>query len=216
MIKKPTEKIIRYSASVRINHWLMVIFFLFTAISGLGFFFPSLNWLMNILGTPQLARVLHPWLGTVMFVLFVGMFVRYFKHNFIEKQDIVWAKNIGKILKNEEAGDVGQYNLGQKGVFWLATVCLFLLLVSGIIIWRPYFADYFPIPIIRLALLLHSVAAIDLIMTIIIHIYAAIWVKGSIRAMVEGWVTRAWAKKHHPRWYREIVRREKPRQEKSG
>ncbi|HGJ5872333.1 MAG TPA: formate dehydrogenase cytochrome b556 subunit [Arsenophonus apicola] len=216
MIKKPTEKIIRYSASVRINHWLMVIFFLFTAISGLGFFFPSLNWLMNILGTPQLARVLHPWLGTVMFVLFVGMFVRYFKHNFIEKQDIVWAKNIGKILKNEEAGDVGQYNLGQKGVFWLATVCLFLLLVSGIIIWRPYFADYFPIPIIRLALLLHSVAAIGLIMTIIIHIYAAIWVKGSIRAMVEGWVTRAWAKKHHPRWYREIVRREKPRQEKSG
>ncbi|HGJ5897718.1 formate dehydrogenase cytochrome b556 subunit [Arsenophonus apicola] len=216
MIKKPTEKIIRYSASVRINHWLMVIFFLFTAISGLGFFFPSLNWLMNILGTPQLATVLHPWLGTVMFVLFVGMFVRYFKHNFIEKQDIVWAKNIGKILKNEEAGDVGQYNLGQKGVFWLATVCLFLLLVSGIIIWRPYFADYFPIPIIRLALLLHSVAAIGLIMTIIIHIYAAIWVKGSIRAMVEGWVTRAWAKKHHPRWYREIVRREKPRQEKSG
>lgn len=216
MIKKPTEKIIRYSASVRINHWLMVIFFLFTAISGLGFFFPSLNWLMNILGTPQLARVLHPWLGTVMFVLFVGMFVRYFKHNFIEKQDIVWAKNIGKILKNEEAGDVGQYNLGQKGVFWLATVCLFLLLVSGIIIWRPYFADYFPIPIVRLALLLHSVAAIGLIMTIIIHIYAAIWVKGSIRAMVEGWVTRAWAKKHHPRWYREIVRREKPRQEKSG
>lgn len=216
MIKKPTEKIIRYSASVRINHWLMVIFFLFTAISGLGFFFPSLNWLMNILGTPQLARVLHPWLGTMMFVLFVGMFVRYFKHNFIEKQDIVWAKNIGKILKNEEAGDVGQYNLGQKGVFWLATVCLFLLLVSGIIIWRPYFADYFPIPIIRLALLLHSVAAIGLIMTIIIHIYAAIWVKGSIRAMVEGWVTRAWAKKHHPRWYREIVRREKPRQEKSG
>lgn len=216
MIKKPTEKIIRYSASVRINHWLMVIFFLFTAISGLGFFFPSLNWLMNILGTPQLARVLHPWLGTVMFVLFVGMFVRYFKHNFIEKQDIVWAKNIGKILKNEEAGDVGQYNLGQKGVFWLATVCLFLLLVSGIIIWRPYFADYFPIPIIRLALLLHSVAAIGLIMTIIIHIYAAIWVKGSIRAMVEGWVTRAWAKKHHPRWYREIVAKEKPRQEKSG
>lgn len=216
MIKKPNEKIIRYSASVRINHWLVVIFFLFTAISGLGFFFPSLNWLMNILGTPQLARVLHPLLGTVMFVLFVGMFVRFFKHNFIEKQDIVWAKNIGKILKNEEAGDVGQYNLGQKGVFWLAAVCLFLLLVSGIIIWRPYFADYFSIPIIRLALLLHSVAAIGLIMTIIIHVYAAIWVKGSIRAMVEGWVTRAWAKKHHPRWYREIIAKEKPRHEKSG
>ncbi|QLK87888.1 formate dehydrogenase cytochrome b556 subunit [Arsenophonus endosymbiont of Aphis craccivora] len=216
MIKKPNEKIIRHSASERINHWLVVIFFLFTAISGLGFFFPSLNWLMNILGTPQLSRVLHPFLGAMMFVLFVGMFIRYFKHNFIDKQDIIWAKNIDKISKNQEVGDVGQYNLGQKAVFWLATICLFLLLISGIIIWRPYFSDYFPIPIIRLALLLHSVAAIGLIMTIIIHVYAAIWVKGSILAMVEGWVTRAWAKKHHPRWYREIVEKEKPQQEKSS
>uniref|UniRef100_A0A3B0LZ41 Uncharacterized protein n=1 Tax=Arsenophonus endosymbiont of Trialeurodes vaporariorum TaxID=235567 RepID=A0A3B0LZ41_9GAMM len=27
MIKKPNEKIIRHSASERINHWLVVIFF---------------------------------------------------------------------------------------------------------------------------------------------------------------------------------------------
>ncbi|MEN1226767.1 formate dehydrogenase cytochrome b556 subunit, partial [Pseudomonas aeruginosa] len=39
---------------------------------------------------------------------------------------------------------------------------------------------------------------------IMVHIYAALWVKGTITAMVEGWVTSAWAKKHHPRWYREV------------
>ncbi len=33
--------------------------------------------------------------------------------------------------------------------------------------------------------------------------------KGSIRSMVEGWVTRGWAKKHHPRWYREVLEEEK-------
>jgi formate dehydrogenase subunit gamma len=37
-----------------------------------------------------------------------------------------------------------------------------------------------------------------------VHIYAALWVKGTITAMVEGWVPAAWAKKHHPRWYREV------------
>ncbi|MBX4827882.1 formate dehydrogenase cytochrome b556 subunit, partial [Klebsiella pasteurii] len=26
----------------------------------------------------------------------------------------------------------------------------------------------------------------------------------TITAMVEGWVTKTWAKKHHPRWYREV------------
>ncbi|MBA0020353.1 formate dehydrogenase subunit gamma [Xenorhabdus nematophila] len=103
---------------------------------------------------------------------------------------------------------MGQYNLGQKGIYWSVSVFLFLLLVSGIVIWRPYFAEYFPIPLIRIALLVHSLAAIGLILTIIVHTYAEFWVKGSVRAMVEGWVTRGWAKKHHPRWYREIVEQE--------
>ena len=64
------EKIIRHKPIERVNHWAVVICFLFTAISGLGFFFPSLNWFMNILGTPQLSRLLHPFTGVVMFLLF--------------------------------------------------------------------------------------------------------------------------------------------------
>ena len=40
---------------------------------------------------------------------------------------------------------------------------------------------------------------------ILVHMYMAFWVKGSIRGIVEGWVTVRWAKKHHPKWYREEV-----------
>jgi formate dehydrogenase subunit gamma len=58
--------------------------------------------------------------------------------------------------------------------------------------------------VIRIALMLHSFAAVALIVVIMVHIYAALWVKGTITAMVEGWVTKTWAKKHHPRWYREV------------
>ncbi|MBQ4797116.1 formate dehydrogenase cytochrome b556 subunit, partial [Pectobacterium versatile] len=82
----------------------------FAALSGLGFFFPSLNWLMNVLGTPQLARILHPFVGVVMFVAFLLMFLRYWKHNLIERSDLEWAKNIHKIALNEEVGDTGRYN----------------------------------------------------------------------------------------------------------
>ncbi|MGJ0625955.1 formate dehydrogenase cytochrome b556 subunit [Xenorhabdus bovienii] len=213
-MKKRNDIIIRHSPIERINHWAVVIVFLFTAISGLGFFFPSLNWMMNIFGTPQLSRILHPFAGSVMFFLFVFMFFRYFKHNLPDRDDIEWAKNVHNVLRNEEAGDTGQYNLGQKGIYWSVSVCLLLLLVSGIIIWRPYFAEYFPIPLIRIALLVHSLSAISLILTIIVHAYAAFWVKGSVRAMVEGWVTRGWAKKHHPRWYREILKEEQQKEKK--
>ncbi|MCC8456611.1 formate dehydrogenase cytochrome b556 subunit [Photorhabdus aegyptia] len=207
-MKGRKDIIIRHSPVERVNHWAVVLCFLFTAISGLGFFFPSFNWLMNILGTPQLSRIFHPFVGSAMFILFIFMFFRYFKHNFIDKDDIIWLKNIHKIMKNEEAGDIGQYNLGQKGVYWSISICLILLAVSGVVIWRPYFADLFSIPIIRIALLIHSMSAIGLILTIMIHAYAAFWVKGSLRAMVEGWVTRGWAKKHHPRWYREVMKQE--------
>jgi hypothetical protein len=66
------------------------------------------------------------------------------------------------------------------------------------------FCAGFLIPVIRFALMLHSFAAVALIVVIMVHIYAALWVKGTITAMVEGWVTKTWAKKHHPRWYREV------------
>lgn len=75
-------------------------------------------------------------------------------------------------------------------------ILILVLLVTGVIIWRPYFAHYFPINIVRWCLLIHATAAIVLIHAILIHIYMAFWVKGSIKGMVEGKVSRRWAKKH--------------------
>ena len=57
-----------------------------------------------------------------------------------------------------------------------------------------------------------SFSAVALIVVIMVHIYAALWVKGTITAMVEGWVTKTWAKKHHPRWYREVREKQDKRQ----
>lgn len=200
---KRRDTLVRYTAPERINHWVTAFCFLLVAVSGLGFFFPSFNWLMYILGTPQLARILHPFIGVAMFASFIIMFFHYWRHNLPNREDIVWAKNIRKIVTNKDVGDIGRYNLGQKFIFWSAILLLTLLLISGIVIWRPWFAPTFSIPVIRFGLMLHSFAGVGLIIIIMIHIYAALWVKGSVTAMVEGWVTRPWAKKHHPRWYRE-------------
>ena len=151
---KRRDTIVRYTAPERINHWVTAFCFVLAAVSGLGFFFPSFNWLMQIMGTPQLARILHPFVGVIMFASFIIMFFRYWHHNLINRDDIFWAKNIRKIVVNEEVGDTGRYNFGQKCVFWAAIIFLVLLLVSGVIIWRPYFAPAFYIPVIRFALML--------------------------------------------------------------
>ena len=54
--------------------------------------------------------------------------------------------------------------------------------------------------------LAHAFFAFVLICAIIVHIYAGIWVKGSIRAMTRGWVTPGWAWKHHRAWFREVTK----------
>lgn len=200
------EKLIqRYSAAERINHWVVAVCFVLLAISGLAFFYPAFFWLTGVFGTPQLARIIHPFVGVLMFLAFARQFFRYWHHNVINSEDIKWMKSVGQVMKGNEVGDIGRYNGGQKAMFWVMTACLLLMICSGFIAWRPYFAQYFPIPLIRIALLVHAASALALIASIIVHVYAALWVQGTIRAMVEGVVSHAWAKKHHPRWYREMT-----------
>jgi formate dehydrogenase subunit gamma len=47
-------------------------------------------------------------------------------------------------------------------------------------------------------------------LSIIIHVYAGLWIKGSVDAMMHGRVSRAWARKHHLLWYREVTREDAP------
>lgn len=71
---KTSDRLVRYRPAERINHWIVALCFVLASLSGLGFFFPSFNWLMLIFGTPQLARILHPFVGVVMFAAFMLMF----------------------------------------------------------------------------------------------------------------------------------------------
>ena len=89
-----------------------------------------------------------------------------------------------------------------------------LLLASGMAIRQPYFAGALVTPVIRFARVVHSVSAVALIIVIMVHICAALWIEEKITAMVEGRVTSDWAKKHHPRWYRAVRARHPKPQEK--
>ena len=196
----------RYKAGDRINHWFVALTFVLLALSGLALFHPALFWLTNLFGGGPWTRILHPFIGVVMFVSFAALAVKFWHHNVIEPRDRQWLKQGRGVVANREdkLPEVGRYNAGQKALFWVMVAAMLLLILSGVVMWRPYFAPAFPIPLIRLASLLHALAGFVLILGIIVHIYAAIWVKGTIGAMTRGTVTRKWARKHHPAWYREV------------
>jgi formate dehydrogenase subunit gamma len=199
--------IIRYTPNERTNHWITAISFVLLALSGLAMFHPAMSWLYALLGGGQWTRILHPFIGCVMFLSFLILALRFWHHNYLDRNDIQWMKQIGDVLTNQEEKlpEIGKYNAGQKLLFFTMVTCLLLLLASGVVIWRRYFSVYFPIEIIRLAAVVHAAAAFVLIVGIVVHIYAALWIKGSIGAMTRGTVTLGWARKHHPRWYKEII-----------
>jgi formate dehydrogenase subunit gamma len=197
----------RYTTGERRNHWFTAITFILLALSGLALFHPSMYWLTNLFGGGQWTRILHPFIGVLMFLSFLILAIRFWRHNLLDQNDRKWFGQLGDVINNREERlpPVGRYNAGQKLLFWVMVVCMLILLVSGIIIWQPYFAPSFAVGLVRFAVMMHALSAFVLILGIIVHIYAAIWVRGSTRAITRGTVTGAWAKKHHPLWYREVT-----------
>lgn len=197
----------RYQDGERMNHWFVALMFVLAGLSGLAFFHPSFFFFSYLFGGGQWARILHPFMGVLMVAGFAGLYVKLWRENRINDQDREWRKHMGEMMAGNKAGlpPVGKYNYGQKMVFWAMSISLLVLLVTGLMFWRPWFAPYFPIPVMRVAVLLHSVAAVVLILTTIVHVYAAIWVKGTVRAMTRGTVSEAWAKTNHPLWHKEVT-----------
>ncbi len=198
----------RYSDGERMNHWFIALMFVLAGLSGLAFFHPSLYFLTNFFGGGAWARILHPFMGVLMFAAFLVLFLKLWRENVVNDADREWKKHMGEMLRGNKAGmpPIGKYNYGQKLVFWAMAVSLIVLIVTGVMFWRPWFAPYFPVVALRAAVVLHSIAAVVLIAATIMHVYAAIWVKGTVRAMTRGTVSDSWAKANHPLWHGEQTR----------
>ncbi|MDP1967261.1 MAG: formate dehydrogenase subunit gamma, partial [Reyranella sp.] len=200
----------RYTTAARINHWITAASLNLLALSGMALFHQSLFFLTHLLGGGLATRAIHPWIGVVLAISFLGLFFRFFTLNFWNRDDTIWMKNLGKVINDNEEGmpELGKYNAGQKLVFWGQSILILLLFCSGIVLWDVYFEDYTTIDQKRLSAVVHALCAIGAILIWIVHVYAAIWVKGTLRAMTRGSVTRGWSWKHHRKWFRQEV--EKP------
>jgi formate dehydrogenase subunit gamma len=197
----------RYTAGARVNHWITAGSLILLALSGFALFHPSLYFLTNLFGGGQWTRILHPFIGVVLVISFLGLFFRFVRYNLPSSGDGSWIANLGSVIggHEERLPEAGRYNAGQKLYFWGMTLTIAALVTSGVVIWDVYFASSFTIEQKRLAAVVHAVAAVAAVMLWIVHAYAAIWVKGTIRAMMRGSVTGGWAWRHHRKWLRQEV-----------
>lgn len=204
MIRDPKD-LKRYTASERVNHWIAGICFILLALSGLAFFHPAFFPLTQLFGGPVWARILHPFIGVVMAAAFLFLFIRFRHLNRMTPEDREWLARAGEMMNgnDHDLPEQGKYNGGQKRMFWIMALCTLLMAASGVLMWRAYFG--FGVDLVRIGSVVHAAVGAFMIALIMIHVYAAIWVKGTIRAMWYGTVTRAWAKQHHRAWYRQVT-----------
>jgi len=205
-MKRRPGTVARYTPGARANHWLNAIILILLALSGMALFHPALYFLTGLFGGGVWARILHPFLGLALIVTFAGLFIRFWRYNIWERSDTQWLNRIRDVLaaRDENLPEVGRYNAGQKIVFWLMTIAIVTLFLSGIVMWEdPVIGTDFSIQQKRIALVVHASAAVIIICVWIIHLYAAIWVKGTVSAMTRGTVSGGWAWKHHRKWLRE-------------
>jgi formate dehydrogenase subunit gamma len=208
----------RYRLGTRINHWVTAITMVLLVLSGLAMFHPSLFFLSAIFGSGQNTRAFHPWLGVILSASFLGLFIQFWRSNLWTSSDTGWVTHMGDLLggHEERMPEVGKYNAGQKFVFWAMALLIVVLLGTGILIWQEYSSRLASIETQRLALWGHALAAIAVILVLILHVYAAIWVRGSIDAMIQGDVPVGWAWRHHRKWLRQLVARKEIVEKRSG
>ncbi|HXY97519.1 MAG TPA: formate dehydrogenase subunit gamma [Steroidobacteraceae bacterium] len=203
----------RHTSAERTTHWTLALAFVLAALSGLALFHPALFWLSELFGGGPWTRILHPYVALIAVVVFLKFAADLWDDARLTPADRQWLRQMQDVIHNREdrLPEVGRYNAGQKLLFWVLFAGMLGLLLSGIVMWRSWFGLYFSVGLIRVASLVHAVCAFVLVCGIIVHVYSAFWIKGSIEGMVRGTVTAGWAWKHHRAWFRQVTHDAHPR-----
>jgi formate dehydrogenase subunit gamma len=199
------DLVIRHRLASRRIHWTVAVLFFVSLFSGLPIWTPVFGWLAGPFGGLHVCRWLHPWAGTLFVVATAVMFFHWLGDMRLEPADKEWLgpKALSYMRNEGDTEDVGKYNGGQKLFFYAVGLGALGLLASGTLLWFPTSVAE---PLRLLSFLLHDVVFILFAIAIVLHIYlGTAATPGTFASMTRGTVSKAWARHHHPRWYREVT-----------
>jgi len=198
-------------------HWVHTAAFLILIVTGAILFFPGI-------GGPAeggVTRIIH----RVAVVIFVAAPVIYFFLNprmtlhFI-KETFTWGKDDFDWVQaaplyyfggaEEKMPPQGHVNTGQK--MWqlvvLGTGIPFL--ITGCLMW--FFKGILAPGVFQWCVIVHDVAFLVAFLMLLVHIYLGIIhprMTESLRSMLDGRISKKYAKSHYGRWYDEVAEEEK-------
>jgi formate dehydrogenase subunit gamma len=199
----------RFSLAERWTHLVRLITFFALFFTGYIFFYNNVTMLRMFFGSQNTAVILH-WVAGLIFVAasIVSLGLWYKDAKFVD-YDKEWLKKRGGYIGGKAVEvPAGRLNAGQKIFFWVTVVLSLIMGLTGILL---IFKAGLPLTLNCFLSTVHGFFAIIFVAAIIAHAYlGTIANPGTWSAMVDGKVSRLWAKKHHSEWYKEISGEEKP------
>lgn len=203
------KMVTRWAIFDRTIHWSTATLFILLAITGMSMLFGRAV-LIPILGAngfaayANFAMAVHNYLGPLFVVVLVIMILSWFKHNFINGNDIKWFKAGGGGIIGNQHVSCGRFNGGEKVWFWIVTVLGLIVGITGLILDFPNFEQVRNT--MQNASLIHGSLSVIWIAVAFGHIYiGTAGSEGSLDGMLTGEVDENWAKQHHDLWYDEVM-----------
>ncbi len=199
------REIIRHRLSSRVIHWSVAVSFFLCVATGIPVWTPVFGWLAAVVGGLAVCRVVHPFFGLAFFASIGTMYLHWRADMKMTAKERSWVgPKLLEYLRDEaNHAEIGKYNGGQKVFFYTSALAGLGFLASGLALWFP---ESFPRGLREVAILVHNVTFIFFVISIVFHVYlATVAEPGTFNAMMRGTVSRAWARIHHPRWYRDLT-----------
>jgi formate dehydrogenase subunit gamma len=86
----PHGTLTRNTTGTRINHWITGGCFVLLVLSGLSMFDPITSFLSGLFGGGQSTRAIHPWIGVVLLISYLGLIIQFWRDNLWKREDLAW------------------------------------------------------------------------------------------------------------------------------
>jgi formate dehydrogenase subunit gamma len=197
----------RFSSAERSLHWLLAATFFAMLATGLILYLPSLA---QVAANRQLWKSIHLgaaiafWGGTLLLLVSApGELQRTARElDSFDEDDRRWLR--WSVRRSGAEPPQGRFNAGQKLNTAIVAGLMVVFTVSGTLMYLQETDAAFRG---TSAILVHDVAMYVAVPIVLGHLYLALVhpsTRHSLRGMALGTVRRDWARRHHPKWEREL------------
>jgi formate dehydrogenase subunit gamma len=192
----------RFDGTERLLHWVNAGLFGMLIATGAVLYIGQLS---ALVGRRELVRLVHVVSGLLLPLPF--LFARFgpARDAFVadirrlsrfDADDCRWLRSFGR----DKRVRMGKFHPGQKlnASFTLGAIAV-MFLTGSIMHWFRFF----PVDWRTGATFVHDWLAITIGVVVLGHVRMALKDGEARRGIRRGWVTRAWARRHHPKWYEE-------------